>query len=97
MTIKTFAPGAATVNLSATTASANIAINQNANAARVYNDGPDMVFIHFGGDNTITAGSTVSMPIPAGTIETFTKGSASYLAAVSVGTSKVYITVGEGL
>ena len=96
MNARTFAPGTATVNLAVSTVSANVALNPNASAVRVANTGATMAFIQFG-DSSVTASLTASMPLPAGAVETFTKGSAAYVAAISTGTTTLYFTAGEGM
>lgn len=97
MHIKTFMPSALTVNVAATTASAIIPLDPLGNTVRVVNAGASMAFIHFTKDPAYVA-TTGNMPIAAGATETFTKGAASYVAAITAsGTATVYFTVGEGL
>lgn len=96
MTIKTFAPGAATVNITASATSQPLALNPNCSTVRVVNVGTVPAFIHFG-DASATASQTVSMPILNGATETFTKGSAAYVHVISAGTPTLYFTAGEGL
>lgn len=97
MTIKTFMPsGADTVLLAAGTTSARAQLDVNSRAVRVVNDGAVTAFIHFG-DVTVTA-NAAKMPIKAGATETFTTGTASYVAAITAsGTTNLYFTNGEGL
>lgn len=96
MTIKTFAPGAATVNITAGAASQPLSLNPNCSTVRVVNTGTAPAFIHFG-DATASASLTASMPILNGATETFTKGSAAYVHVISSGTPTLYFTAGEGL
>jgi hypothetical protein len=97
MTLKTFMPsGADTVLLAVTTASARAQLDPNSSAVRVVNDGAATAFLHFGGDTV--ASNTAKMPIKAGATETFTTGTAGYVAAVTTsGTTNLYFTNGEGL
>jgi len=97
MTLKTFMPsGADTVLLAAGTTSSRVPLDQFSEAVRVVNDGTATAFLHFG-DVTVTA-NTAKMPIKAGATETFTTGTASYVAAVTAsGTTNLYFTNGEGL
>lgn len=95
--IKSFRPGAATVNIAATATSSSVALNANAYAVRVVNTGTVPVFIHFSNDPAFVASTTTSMPVLGGATETFEKGPLSSVSAVSTGTATVYFTVGEGL
>lgn len=97
MTIKTFMPTQEdTDSLLAATTSARVALDPLSSAVRVVNDGAATAFIQFG-DVTVVA-TLAKMPIRAGATETFTKGSAGYMAAiVASGTSQLYVTAGEGL
>lgn len=98
MTIKKFMPGAATVNLAAGVTSGNIALEPNASAVRVMNTGAGLAHIHFGYDNTVVATTATSMPLAAGATEVFTKGAASYVAAITPsGSATLYFTAGEGI
>ena len=97
--IAAFAPGAATVNLSATSTSDNVQFQEarNSRHIRVHNYGPDPVWIEFG-DEDVEADTDTSMPMPAGSVEVFSC-TALFVAAVTDGadTSTVYITAGEGI
>lgn len=97
MTLKTFAPkGDATVPLTATVVTASATIDKFSNACRVYNAGPSMAFIRF--STGAASALTTDMPLPAGSVETFTKGSADTVAAIcAAGTASLYFTNGEGL
>ncbi|MES2148597.1 MAG: hypothetical protein V4508_02280 [Pseudomonadota bacterium] len=97
MTLKTFAPkGDATVPIAATTASASAALDKYSSAVRVVNGGTAMAFIRF---STGAATAVVTdMPIASGATETFTKGSADTVSAITAsGTAALYFTNGEGL
>lgn len=97
MHIKTFMPSALTVKIAATTASNSIALDTLGNTVRVVNAGASLAFIHFSKDPAYAA-TNGNMPIAAGATETFTKGAASYVAAIAAsGTTDIYFTVGEGL
>jgi hypothetical protein len=97
MTLKTFMPnGSATATISATTVTARAAVDQHSNSARVVNAGTATAFLKFG-DSTVEA-TTTDMPILSGATETFTKGAATHIAAITAsGTATVYLTSGEGL
>jgi hypothetical protein len=98
MTLKTFAPkGDATVPLAASAATASATIDKFSNACRVYNAGPSLAFIRF--STGAATALTTDMPMPAGGVETFTKGSADTVAAIcgAAGTASLYFTNGEGL
>lgn len=97
---KSFYPGTATVNVTASATSQNISLGpeaQFAHAVRVVNTGTVPAFIHFTNSATFAATTTASMPILAGATETFSKGANTNVAIVSTGTPTVYFTCGEGL
>ena len=71
-----------------------------------YNDGPSLAFVAFGGQQTLTAlvpslstnvGTQGSTPIPVGQSIPFQlQQGDSYWAAISLSTSNVYCTRGDG-
>lgn len=88
-----------TAALSATTSSARVALASagatSNKSVRVYNAASVTVFIQFG-DATVTA-TTSHMPIPAGGVECFEVGSATYVAGITGSSSgTVYFTSGNG-
>jgi hypothetical protein len=95
--IKTFMPsGDDSDTLAVTTASSRAQLDPLSSAVRVVNAGAAMAFIQFGDVNVLS--TTAKMPINAGATETFTKGSAGYVAAICAsGTTTLYVTCGEGL
>lgn len=95
--LKTFMPnGQDTATIAATIASARVALDPYSNAVRIINKGAEDAFIQFGDEN-VTA-TTAKMPITSGATETFTKGSATHMAAVTAsGTAILYVTSGEGM
>lgn len=97
MKTKTFAPTQAdTALLACTTASARVPLDSLSSTVRVVNDGAATAFIQFG-DASVNA--TVSkIPVKAGATETFTKGTAAWVAGITAsGTTNMYFTAGEGL
>lgn len=95
--MKTFAPnGSDTATMVATTASASVSIDAHSNSVRVVNTGAAMAFLRFGA--TSATATTADMPIASGATETFTKGSADKVAAITAsGTATLYFTSGEGM
>lgn len=95
---KPFMPtDADTVSISASSTSARVALDQNSSAVRVYNAGPGVAFITFGGSSVT---STVNrLPVPVGAVEKFTKGGTTHVAAICAGadTATLRFTNGEGL
>lgn len=101
-----FTPGAAasTVTVSATSTTSATAFNPASgsasgnSAARVYNAGPETVFIEFG-DSSVVAVATTGMPVPAGAVEVFTTNRRAYIACICASgkTATVYVTRGEGI
>lgn len=94
--------GLDTVSLSATTTTGSVELNLRSGSiagavVRVYNDGPDTVFVQFGGSSV--AATTSNMPVPSGAIETFSIGpKITHMAGITAsGTATVYVTAGEGL
>lgn len=66
-----------------------------ATTLRVYNSTAVRVYIQFG-DATVTA-TTAKMPIPAGGVEVFSIGGATYIAGITdAGTGTLYATPGFG-
>lgn len=97
MTLKAFAPsGAPTAKISATIASASVAIDQSSAAVRVMNAGPNIAFLKFSyGASTATI---TDMPIAVGATEVFTVATNNVASAIcETGTASVYFTNGEGL
>lgn len=95
--MKTFGPtGDDTVLLSATAVSARAALDPSNSVVRLYNAGPDTAYVVFG--NAGIAATTAKMPMPSGSVETFSKGPATNVAAIcdSGKSAALYFTVGEG-
>ena len=68
-------------------------------SVRVYNsDATNSLFIKFGTADTVVATTAAGMPIPAGTVETFTlDNNITHVAGISAaGTPTVYFTSGGG-
>ena len=84
------------VVLAATGVSSSANHNPNGNnSCRVYNDGPAVAFIEFGGSAT-QAVVGMGVAIPPGTLEGFRSGQA-YIAAITAGgLATLYIIPGEG-
>jgi hypothetical protein len=98
MKTKTFAPsGADTVQLAATAASASVSLDPNSSVVRVFNAGPNIAYLQFGG--TGVTSTTAKMPIAAGNTELFTKGVQAKVAAIcdTGNTATLFFTAGEGL
>lgn len=100
------AASANTVNISATTSTANVALGTaDMNSARwrtvrVVNPSSSIIFIDFGVDNTITASATNCMPIAPGATEVFRISyNVTHVAAIT-GTGSanqpIYFTNGAG-
>lgn len=86
-----------TVSLTASTASARVALVTASGAVRVFNAGDVTAFIEFG-SSAVTAALGTSIPLPAGAVETFAVSSVSHLAAiVASGSAQIYATPGEGI
>ena len=100
MAIDTFAPTLANttaVSVSNTTANGalNLPTNGRSLTVRVHNATTGIVFIQLGG-STVTA-TTSHMPIPAGGVEVFALGTATYIAGImSSGSGTLYATPGIG-
>jgi len=100
MNVQPFSPDFTnTQTLAATATSANAALNAvdgNMNVLRVANAGPNTVFIRWGA--TAQTAVTTDMPILAGTVEVFSKGAATNVAAICAAgqTATLYLTCGEG-
>lgn len=98
----TFVP-AGTVNIAATTSSANVALSIGSNGVgerpqvRVYNAGTTPVFIAFGA-SAVAATTAVGIPIAPGGPENFTLPfGATHVAAIyGTGSGTVYFTSGFG-
>ena len=104
--IRPFVKTGNTVSISATAASGNVAISQ-ANpknselpgTMRVYNAGPNLVWIEQGASSALTASATTSIPVAAGNTETFEmQTDTTYVAAICAPaqTATVYFTPGQG-
>lgn len=100
-----FAPGVAagTKKLSATTSSSRTQFNPASGTssgnqrARIYNAGPDTVFIEFG-DSSVAAVVDTGVPIPPGAVEVFTVNRCQYMAGICPSsTASIYVTPGEGI
>jgi hypothetical protein len=96
--VSAFAPGAATVSLAVTGATARVQVQTAANnpSMRVYNAGTVPVFLACG-DVAIVATVAAGMPIAPGTVEVI-GCKQQYVAGISAGTAAtVYITPGSGI
>lgn len=95
--IKTFSPTQDDSNsLLAGVTSSRVALDPLSSVVRVVNDGTATAFIQFG-DSNVTA-TLAKMPVRGGATETFSKGTATHMAAiVASGTTQLYVTAGEGL
>lgn len=90
-----------TVNIPATTASANVQVQPsgvNARHVRIYNSGSVTAFIKEGQDNTVSASAAVDFPVGPGR-DIVISSRSTWMAAVTgaAGTCTVYFTPGEGL
>jgi hypothetical protein len=96
-----------TVNIAATTTSANVVLPVGrltifqmgeGDSVLVYNSTAAIAFVEFGGDNTVAASVLTSLPIPPGFSRMLGVGSvATYAAAMlSTGTGVVYFSRGKG-
>lgn len=93
----------ATVSISATTTTGNVALGRPLAAGRfvlrIHNAGPSTIFFNRGG-SAVTA-ATTNMPVPAGAVEVVTilnteKDRVTHVAAITAsGTATVYFTIGE--
>lgn len=97
--IRPFGPVGNTVNLAVTGTTGSIAVTRGGfgtQSIRVFNTGTQTVFIKIG-DSSVTAVLTTSMPIFAGSVETFLiKADQTHVAAIAAGAgSTIYITTGE--
>lgn len=91
-----FAP-AINYTIAATAASSSTAVDAYSMACRVVNSGAVGIFVNFT-TGAVAATITNGTYIPAGGIETFTKGAATHINVIcSSTTATVYVTVGEGL
>lgn len=93
-----FRPTAETITLACTAISASTTVlRQEPMQLRIYNAGPNDVFIRLG-NGALTAVVATDMPIPAGAVEVFTKNAAGSVAGIcaGTGTATVYLTAGEG-
>ena len=95
-----FRPGpAATVNIAAGVASANVQL-QTGNLyrhVRLYNSGSVTVFVEPGNASGITASLATGMPVAAGATE-IVSWPFQYLAAITAsGSATLYCTPGEGM
>lgn len=99
-----FAPNEqSTVNLTATTTTANVALPTRASngdeAVRVRNAGSVDAFMRMGTSSAVTATLTSDYPLGAGEIEIFScPPSITYIALITASsTAAVYFTLGKGL
>ena len=85
------------VSSASVTGTLNATIAQNI-AVRIYNDGPSLAFVEFGGTVATLAITTTSMPVAVGAIEVVNIDQCAYAAAITAsGTASVYFTKGYGL
>jgi hypothetical protein len=96
--VPAFAPGGATVNLTATAVTDIVQIQDGRNSRhiRIWNSGTVPVFVEFG-DDAVEADAAVSMPIAPGNTEVLTCPFEYVAAITESGSAKLYITPGEGL
>jgi len=101
--IQVFTPcalDASTVSLSATTTTDAVtlptAVSGPGGSVRVYNAGPQTVFLRFGGTSVVAL--VTDMPVPPGTIEILgvLPGQAKVACITSTSTATVYFTAGQG-
>jgi hypothetical protein len=100
-------PSGATVNITPTTTSSNIAMNEiqvnnvSRGNMRIYNNTGSVVFIKFGPDNTVAATVASDIPIAAGEVEVFgVRPDVTYVAAIlasGTATGAIYFSPGEGI
>lgn len=87
------------INVSSSSASVSLA-GAGVTQVRVFNDGTATAWIAFGG-SAVTANTTTSFPVGAGSCEVFTIEKADgpiYAAAIAVGsTGYIYFTPGSGI
>jgi hypothetical protein len=90
-----------TVNIAATATTSSVSLTNpiaaNSPDVRIYNAGPNTVFVRWGiGAQTALA---TDMPIPAGAIENFYKAQSDTFAAICAATqtATVYFTPGTGI
>lgn len=90
---------AATVNLNAGVASANVQVQTGnfSRHVRVFNSGANTAFVEFGTSNAVAASTTTSMPVAAGTVEIFSCPEPWVAAITGSGTALLYFTPGEGM
>jgi hypothetical protein len=73
------------------------AIAQKSRNVRVFNAGPDTVFIELGGASGPSASKTSGVPLAPNAKEVFTTGGATFLSAVALSSAAtIYATPGEG-
>lgn len=92
-----FTPSA-TVNVAATTTTANVALADSAvdQVLVTVPAGDAMAFVAFG-DSTVTASAASSTPILPGAAYIFTVGPVTHMAAITgAATATVYATIGQG-
>ena len=102
MALELFSPVGATVSLSVTSTTGNVALTSVGTApvtksVRVYNAGTATIFVTFG-ISDVAAVAATSMPIPSGGIETFELSPAvTHAAAITASsTATAYFTSGRG-
>lgn len=92
-----FSPNSPTLRVAATATSAGGAISQDSNQLRIYNLGPNKVFVRWG--SGAQTALTTDLPIPPGGVEVFTVGTGrTNVAAIcdASETATVFFTTGEG-
>lgn len=104
--VRPFVPTGNTVQIAATSTSGNVAISaarpkvaELPGTMRVYNAGPNLVWIAQGATSALTASGTTDLPVPAGNTEVFEMlGDTVFVAAIcaAVQTATVYFTPGQG-
>jgi multidrug efflux pump subunit AcrA (membrane-fusion protein) len=99
MSVNPFTPSSnGTVNVPATAASASAELLFPGNTQVMVTCAPggDLAFVEFG-DSSVTASADTSTPVLPGAAYIFTiSPSATHFAAVSAGSSTVYVTTGQG-
>lgn len=106
MDVRPFFPIDPTVNIPATTASAQVALTLPASqqnqevpsTVRVVNPGLAVAFIEFGTSSAVVAAVATSMPIPPGSQQTFLLplGITNAAAIMASGSATIYFTSGKG-
>lgn len=109
--INAFTPLAAnTVAMSISTSSENDPLAKtteavaNGSRLRIFNAGPNTVFINFGGSSVAAAipvedTPAAGIPIPSGMVEVYEVGALTYIAAICAAAESavIYLTSGDGV